>query len=257
LRKNTANVNNSRTKTKTQTDLNKGEKDVYENFIEAIKSDATKKVYKISLRCYMNHLKITKADDLLLHEANPKFIQSQMIDYIMSLRHDGVGYATIKFLVAPIFTFYQLNDVTLNRKNVIRYLGELKRVVRDKAYTTEQIQQALQNADQRMRMIILILSSTGCRIGALRFLLLRNLTRRPDYGLYKITFYEGSNSEYYTFTTREAATTGIDNYLLYRQRCGEHIVFNENTQQWEPEDTPLNPSSVIGPELRIPPPADN
>jgi hypothetical protein len=157
----------------------------------------------------------------------------------MSLRQDGVAYATIQVLIAPVFTFYQLNDVILNRKKVHRYLGEYKRIVRDKAYSTQQIQQALQNADQRMRCIILLLASTACRLGSLPALVFRNLTKLPAYGLYKVTFYEGTSNEYYTFTTRECAQTGIENYLLYRQRSGEKISFNQNTNRWEPEDTPL------------------
>jgi hypothetical protein len=56
---------------------------------------------------------------------------------------------------------------------------------------------------------------------------------------YIITFYEGTNNEYYTYTTRECAQTGIDSYLLYRQRCGEKIAYNQNTNRWEPEDAPL------------------
>lgn len=189
----------------------------------------------------MNFIKVTEVDSLLesTNNNNPKVIEAQLIDYVMSLRNDGIAYATIQYLIAPIFTFYQLNDVVLNRKKVQRYLGEYRRVVKDKAYTTEQIQQALQNADQRMRMIILLLASTGCRIGALPSLTLGNLTKIPNYDLYKITIYEGTNNEYYTFTTREAAQTGIDPYLLYRQRCGEKLSFNQDLNRWEPEDTPL------------------
>jgi hypothetical protein len=95
----------------------------------------------------MNHVKVKQVDDLLLHSSTPKLIETSIIDYIMSLRNDGVSYATIKFLIAPIFTYYQLNDILLNRKKCCRYLGEFKRVVKDHAYTTEQIQQMLQNAD--------------------------------------------------------------------------------------------------------------
>ena len=157
---------------------------------------------------------------MLAHSTNPRYIESQIIDYIMSLRNNGVGYATIQFLVAPVFTFYQLNDVVLNRKKVARYLGEYKRVVKDGAYTTEQIGQMLQTADIRMRVIILLLSSTGCRVGSLPGLVLGNLTKLPQYSLYRIVYYEGTNNEYYTFTTSECAAS-IDNYLLYRQRCGE------------------------------------
>ena len=157
----------------------------------------------------------------------------------MSLRNNQVSYATIQFLVAPIFTFYQLNDVILNRKKVSRYMGEYKRIVKDHTYTTEQIQQALQTADVRVRMVILLLSSTGARIGSLPSLTLGNLTKIPQYNLYKIVFYEGTNNEYYTFTTRECALTGIDNYLSYRQRCGEKIKFDFKLQKWEPSDIPL------------------
>jgi hypothetical protein len=115
----------------------------YSNFINAIKSPATKIGYENSLKRYMNHPKLKEIDGLLLHALSPKVIESQIIDYIMALRNSGISHATIKFLIAPIFTFYQLNDIILNRKKVFRYLGEYKRVVRDEAYSTENIQTAL------------------------------------------------------------------------------------------------------------------
>jgi integrase len=164
----------------------------YRNFINPIKSPATKAAYEISLRRYLNHIKQKTPDDLLIHSAAPRYIESQIIDYIMSLRNNQVSYATIQFLVAPIFTFYQLNDVILNRKKVSRYMGEYKRVVKDHTYTTEQIQQALQTADVRVRMVILLLSSTGARIGSLPSLTLGNLTKIPQYNLCKLVFYEGN-----------------------------------------------------------------
>ena len=215
----------------------KGE--TYKHFINGIKSPATQIGYKRSLRRYLTFLKLKEIDDLLPHNPSPRYIESQIISYIMSLRESGIAYATIQFLIAPIFTFYQLNDVVLNRKKVSRYMGEYRRVAKDGAITTGQIQTALQNADARMRMIILLLASTGCRVGALPALTLGNLTKIPDHGLYKVTFYEDTNNEYYTFTTRETAQTGIDNYLLYRKRSGENISFNEKTQRWEPDNAPL------------------
>jgi hypothetical protein len=80
----------------------------YLSFINAIRSSSTKKGYGNSLRRYMKHQKILNTDDLLKHEyrSNPKLIESQIIDYIMFLRNDGVGYSTIRFLIEPIFTFY-------------------------------------------------------------------------------------------------------------------------------------------------------
>jgi hypothetical protein len=160
------------------------------SFINAVKAPATKAAYELSLKRYLNHNKKTSTDDLLVNAQNPRLIESQIIDYIMSLKKSGVLYRTIQFLIAPIFTFYQLNDVLLNRKKVSRYLGEYKRAVNDRAYTSEQLLTALQTADPRMRMILLILSSTGARIGSLPDLVLGNLTKLPAYGLYKIDFYQ-------------------------------------------------------------------
>jgi hypothetical protein len=105
----------------------------YLNFINAIRSPSTKAGYRRSLRRYMKYHKILNTDELLKHDyiSNPKLIESQLIDYIMFLRNDGVGYSTIRFLIEPIFTFYSLNDVLINKKKVNRYLGEYKKVVKD------------------------------------------------------------------------------------------------------------------------------
>jgi hypothetical protein len=86
----------------------------YLNFINAMKSNDTKKGYNGAIRRYMNHLKLKNVDDLLIHAQSPRLIEAQIIDWIMSLRNDNLAYATIKFLIAPIFTYYQLNDVVLN-----------------------------------------------------------------------------------------------------------------------------------------------
>jgi hypothetical protein len=71
------------------------------NFINAIKSPNTKIAYETSLKRYLNHLKLNEVDDLILNIDKPRLIESQIIGYIMSLREEGVSYATIRFLVAP------------------------------------------------------------------------------------------------------------------------------------------------------------
>jgi hypothetical protein len=85
----------------------------------------------------------------------------------MTLRSEGIAYTTIQFLIAPVLTFYSLNDVVLNKRKISRYFGEYRKRVKDRAYTSEEIWKALQIADQRMKVIILMLTSTGQRIGSL------------------------------------------------------------------------------------------
>lgn len=131
-------------------EINEGKNVSYLNFVNAIRSEATKRGYLISLRRFMIHVNAQNTDELLKNQSSPRLIESQIIDYIMSLRNSGVAYSTIKSLIAPIFTFYQLNDVTLNRKKVMCYTGEYRKVVKDKAYSTQHIQTALQSADSRI-----------------------------------------------------------------------------------------------------------
>jgi hypothetical protein len=79
----------------------------------------------------------------------------------------------------------------------------------------------LEKADQRGKVAILLMFSSGMRVGALSSLKIRNLERIDKYQLYKITVYEGDDEEYVTFCTPEC-TAAIDSYLEYRQRHGEH-----------------------------------
>jgi len=63
------------------------EKDVYFNFINSIKSDATKKVYRENINSFMKFCNITKLSDLL-KITEP---QKQIINYLMSLRKRGLA----------------------------------------------------------------------------------------------------------------------------------------------------------------------
>jgi integrase len=80
-----------------------------------------------------------------------------------------------------------------------------------------------------MRAVILLLSSTGMRVGAIPGLRLSNLEKvESDLypgGIYKITVYEGFKEEYFTFTTPECASI-IDQYLSMRKHYGEKFFPN-------------------------------
>ena len=84
-------------------------------------------------------MKITDVEQLLIDCSSPRLIESQIIDYIMTLRSDNLAYATIQFLVAPVLTYYALNDIVLNKRKISRYFGEFRKVVKDRAYTAEEI----------------------------------------------------------------------------------------------------------------------
>jgi integrase len=100
--------------------------------------------------------------------------------------------------------------------------------VSDTAYTHSQIEVMLStSSDLRQKVIVLLLTSTGMRVGAIHSLVLSNL-KRVDVGtqcLYMIVVYELEEEEYYTFCSFECAIV-IDQYLEYRKRFGEVLKPN-------------------------------
>ena len=199
--------------------------DSYRVFIEGLKLAVTKAAYSYALQKYMNHLKISNPDELLIHLENPKIIQEQIIEYLIQLKNPphSLRYATRSQYLAAIMTFYDLNEVALNKKKIYRYLGEEERPIKNRGYTTEEISKMLTVSDERATAIILVLASTGIRIRAVIELKLEDLVIIPDYGLYQVCVYSDSRQRYLTFTTPEAAKA-IDVYLKYRERCGERLT---------------------------------
>jgi integrase len=203
----------------------------YDNFINSIKNDVTKERYVYCLNKYLKYLGYANDRiDILLQEPQqppqPKIIESNIIKYIVWLKKDQkLSGITINLYLAAVMHFYAMNDVTLNRKKISMYVGDYIRLNKDRGYTNEEILKLLEFCDERSKALVLLLASTGVRIGAVPNLQIKHLKKIPEYSLYQITIYAGSKDEYYCFTTPEAAAA-IDVYLDYRKRSGEKLADN-------------------------------
>jgi integrase len=190
------------------------EDEIYFNFINSLKSEITKKIYEKNIKFFMRFCKVNKYSDLLALDA-----QSVIVKYLMYSRERGLAYNSLSLSLNSIYHFYEMNDVPLNKKKINMFKGEFKRSV-DRAYSHDEIKKILDISDLRMKSIILLMASSGLRIGALPLLKLTNLKKIDS--VYKITVYEGTNEEYYTFCTPECASF-IDSYLEYRKNNGETL----------------------------------
>jgi integrase len=196
------------------------ERQEYRNFIHAIKSPATLKSYNYSLKYFM---KYSKCDITSLLRGDTKKLEQQIIEFLIEMRQvQKLSYGILNTRLAALKKFYEMNDIVLNWKKISSYLPENIRVNKDRAYTISEIQSMLTKCDERMRVVILLLVSTGIRLGALTDLKLKHLTKIDKYNLYQITIYENTGSEYYCFTTPECAAA-IDSYLEYRKRYNERL----------------------------------
>jgi integrase len=198
----------------------KEKEDAYFNFINSIKSGVTKEIYQYNIKLFMKFCS-TESYDALMQISNP---QTQIIKYLISLKEKGLSSNSISTRLNAIYHFYDMNDVALNKKKINMFKGESSRKVVDRAYTYEEIKKILDVSDLRQKTITLLMASCGMRIGALPSLRLRNL-QKIENSIYKITVYEGSNSQYDTFCTPECSNF-IDAYLDYRTRNGEKLESN-------------------------------
>lgn len=193
----------------------------FRNFIETLPSIHSKRVYKNNLKLYMQYRGVAEHEQLL--EGDPRVVHSQIIEYILHLRKQNtLTGRSINTRLSAIQKFYETNDVELRLKKIKSYIGSRKKKIKDRAYTREEIAKMLEKADQRERLVVLLMCSSGMRVGALPLLKIRNLERIDKYAMYKLTVYENEDEEYITFCTPECARS-VDSYLEFRQRHGERI----------------------------------
>jgi len=214
----------------------------YINFISSIKSPITLKSYTIILKNYLRNQKIsfTTFDEILTRDI--RLIEQGIIDMLIDIRQkQNLSYSSQNLFLCAINHFFSINDITINRKKVKKFLSESENKYVYRSYTTAEISRLLDISDEREKAVILLLASTGMRVGALHPLRLKDIKKCiiGEHGnyVYQIQVYSSSSKyRYYTYCTPECALA-IDNYLDLRKRYGEYLIKTETG--WGPSEVPL------------------
>lgn len=197
-------------------------------FEQAIKSEATLKNYKYQLEKFRTWAKVKSYNGLL--EASRKEIQELLEDYVMYLKKN-ISPNSIPIYFSPIELFYVMNDIDLNFKKIRKLFPEKVKRGNERGYTHDEIRIILTRIrTKRNQALILLLASSGCRLGAIPGLKIRHLKRIEE--SYSIKIYEDEKEEDYIFTTPEA-TKSIDSYLDERKKDGEY--FDQDTPLFRTE----------------------
>ena len=86
---------------------------------------------------------------------------------------------SVKTYLAGVQSFFEYNDIVLNWKKIIKYCPE--QVTNNlRAYTKEEIVKLQSLADLRDRCFILLMASTGMRVGAFKTLRKKHLKKLDD-----------------------------------------------------------------------------
>ena len=198
-------------------------------WMDGLKSESTKIAYPIHLSLFhrFNH---TNPDELI--RLKPEQLKEMVIKYVLYLKKKSKNTAgkpkrgeisvnSIKTYVAGIKSFLNEHEISLPWKKIARYYPE--EVTNEyRSYTRQEISKLLSIADLRDRCILLLMASSGIRVGAIPALTIKSLKKLDD-GLGLLTVYgDSKKSRYVTLVTPECMSS-IEEYLESRRKCGEKL----------------------------------
>lgn len=236
---------------------NNNDKDeiLYRNFINALKSKTTKEDYTRRLKYFLEFLGYSDGQYSAMLDPNKdkKMIESDIKSFLVFLREKKrLSYQSATQYLNALKKFYYVNsDFEFKWQLIKMYLGndddDVEEGEEDRPYTREEIKTMLKTAtDLRVKIIILLMSSSGMRHGAIPLLKLKDLSKIEKYNLYQITVYQKSRKyNYKTFCTPEC-TNLIDSYLNYRKHAGE--ILKDSSPLLREQFNSLDKFKVINPK---------
>ncbi len=109
-------------------------------FEESIKSEETKRAYFVALEKFRKFANVGNYNDLL--KADEKSIQRLLEDFVISLK-GKISPNTFNTQLAPVFLFYQVNDVNINKIRIKKMFPARVKRSGYSAYSREHIQKML------------------------------------------------------------------------------------------------------------------
>lgn len=157
------------------------ESEPYFNFINSIKSQASKQVYLFHLSSFIKYCRLDTAASLL--SLTNDELRDKIVKYFLEKKH--FRRSTQSVALAAIKHFCEMNDIILNWKKINKFaLNSNIPKLQNRAYTHEEIKQTVDYSDHRVMTIFLVLASTGVRVGALRNMKIKDLVDKGD--VYKL-----------------------------------------------------------------------
>lgn len=192
-------------------------------FEQYIQSPKTREQYRYHLDKFANHYGLESLDSILSIEIDE--LKRKIEDYVILFKNEGKSPNYIRIKIFALQSFCDSNDlIGVNWKKIRRLLGKKQKPRKSRPYTTNEIKRMLSAVkDLRSKALILFLSSSGIRRGAIPELKIKHLKEMPNDCL-AVTVYAGSDEEYTTFINKEAKQV-LTLYFERRKKDGEHLDF--------------------------------
>lgn len=218
------------------------EQRIFSNFVDTIAAEKTKMNYLTDMKNYLVFIQVwvtapkptdkVKKQQEWQHQKLSVIVdmpKEQIVDYIKSyilhMRKRELSSSSMAGFYYAIKHFYDSNEVDLGSlkwKWLKKFMGESTPIHEDRAYNKEEINKLLKFCDLKLKTAVLLLSSSGMRIGALSTMLKSHLIEKADCYLIKVYHGIKGKGQYLTYCTPEARKA-IEDYFQFREQYGEKI----------------------------------
>jgi hypothetical protein len=205
-------------------------------FLEAIRSPVTKQKYEKRLDLFLRDIEVEGSD---LKQRARSFVKkakedgqwaTQTINQYMRKQKERaekkeIAEATVPNYLKPIRLLLEQNDVSLNWRKMNRRIPKGKSYGQDRLPTIEEIKAILAFPDRRIKPVVLVMVSSGMRVGAWEYMNWGDITpigRGNDVVAAKVKVYAGTPDQYFSFITPEAYKA-MKEYVDFRSKSGEKI----------------------------------
>jgi hypothetical protein len=205
-------------------------------FFDAIKSPVTKDRYGKRLDLFLRHI---ESEGSTFDERAKSFAgrakadnswATYVINYYMRFQKERaerkeISEATVPNYFKPIKLFCEMNDIALNWKKIGRRIPHGRSYGQDRIPTVEEIKRILAYPDRRVKPVVLLMLSSGIRIGAFDYLNWNHIEKVEVEGAVvagRIKVYAGTPDEYSGFITSECYKA-LEEYVSFRTGSGEKV----------------------------------
>jgi len=209
-------------------------------FYESLKTEATKKAYKLWLEQFFEYAH-EDYDSIILLEPNK--IKQIIKDYVIhkkeTTRRTGVPSPnSYNAMMTPIQSFLEINEIEFSWKTIKNLYPQKIPTSNQLPYTDEDIREILAaTTSKRNKAFIHFLASTGVRVGSTPKIKIEDVKGIEDGAV--VTIYRDTTEEYRTCLTPEAHSS-LKKYLEQRvEREPDSVLFTRKNNL-----TPLTSTSA-------------
>ena len=192
---------------------------LFENYVHSPK---TRELYSTLINMFLKFHGISSWDSVLQMEKTS--LKEKIEDYLIHLKNQNKSPSHMRNITFAIQSFLESNDFEgINWKKIRKLIGKHGKSRNSRPYTTEEIKRMLDvSKSLRNRALILFLSSSGVRRGAIPNMRIKDL-KQMQLGCLAVTVYPNEHEEYVTFINKESSEA-LTAYHERRKKQGEILT---------------------------------